>query len=251
VYALRGYRVVACTASAVIHRGFSERVFLPGFFYYALRNHLYFAAKTYHGLKRWYYLAWLFGVLHYLSAMFGVYPYTRVYYDNARQALDDFIQDRQGKSIHPANQPKWANLGPFACPRDKQFLVNASLPAVDMQKLMTTHALCDNQVTLLVPESRKNLFAWYSRVKLRQGRDRLDSIAEEVDFVKFITDHADPLHYRLSDNIVTLDMQGNVVAIEHLTPAQRRRKIWYLHWLKWTQFLRGALRGFWYCLSGH
>lgn len=59
-----GYRVIATSKSSVIHPGFSERSISPTFVYYAWRNHLYFIAATYSGVRRYIYLCFISGLLH-------------------------------------------------------------------------------------------------------------------------------------------------------------------------------------------
>ncbi len=58
-----GYRVVATNASQVVHPGFSERQMTPMFVYYAWRNHLYFIAVTYTGMRRILHISHVSGLL--------------------------------------------------------------------------------------------------------------------------------------------------------------------------------------------
>ena len=92
-----GYRVVATSLSEVVHPGFSERTLSPLFVYYAWRNHLYFIAVTYSGIRRIFYLCYISGLLHaakinaqYVNKNF---PFVKAY----NLAFRDFCEAKFGK----------------------------------------------------------------------------------------------------------------------------------------------------------
>jgi GT2 family glycosyltransferase len=242
----QGYRVIASTDSAVIHKGFSEREFPPLFFYYAFRNHLYFAEKTYSGIRKVYYLLWLFGVFNYLKSMLNQYVYNSPYVLCIEYALEDFSKNIQGKNQHlipSVNVPTIGHLRDYI--PHKKIIMSSARPALLMKQIINDLDGITPFLSLLVGKNRENLFSWYNGHRILLDGTPISHLDSNCVFVKFIGELAVPIHYQFANTIITIDNHCHILEIVHLSLFQRKRALFRLKLIKWVQFGLGAVSYLW------
>lgn len=167
-----GYRVVATSLSEVVHPGFSERTLSPLFVYYAWRNHLYFIAVTYSGIRRIFYLCYISGLLHaakinaqYVNKNF---PFVKAY----NLAFRDFCEAKFGKMDRSIEAFSCAGSGDLFKDKDIEALfgtnnvvllsADRSVAVVKLTIDVLKGRFPNTRFIILVNYSRKYLFRWYN-----------------------------------------------------------------------------------------
>lgn len=218
-----GFRVVATSNSAVVHPGFSERTITPLYLYYAWRNHLYFAASSFFGLRRIWYLCYLSGLLEAKTCWEALAPERSNHVEALRLAKRDFWQGTFGKAsrqlvnISSVNPPDAEKC--FQYPSTKKLILSGGRPAPVLLTVLTKvkESVKPNQLLLLIPESRKILLIemgireFVSLTKLQEWLQ----LAFDLRFgghglIAFPGEERRPL-FSLARQLVVVDENGSVV----------------------------------------
>jgi GT2 family glycosyltransferase len=255
-----GLRVVAATRSAVFHPGFTERKLTLAFIYYANRNHLYFVAKNYPGLHRWYLLALLSGAIEYRRARERFSRRRLHHAETLNLAVRDFWRSRMGRhhySFASLVEPTGAgNL--YEAVRDcKRVAVSANADSENVSRILSLLTNEDPSigVVLFGQYRRKNLFRrmgrgiwtrkgiWgYLNLAVRMASGRFDAV---------ILNPRDPTQWvhHLGRKLIRVDAEGRVISSEAPTPWRMFVRDLFIPVVCLFYFSVGACRGLWRSLT--
>lgn len=251
-----GLRVVAATRSAVCHPGFTERNLTPGFIYYATRNHLYFIAKNYFGLHRWYLMALLSGVIEFHRTQV-LFRRRRLDHSEALGlAVQDFWQLRMGRHCH-SFAPLVETTGTMnldevvrGC---RRMALSANSDAENVSRLLFRLKQENSSVEIVLfgQQRRKNLFRhmglgiWtrrgirgYLGLAARLASGRFDAvILNPHDSARWA--------YHLGSKLIRLDADGRVISTEAPAPWRMFVRELFMLVVCLFYFAVGASRGIW------
>jgi hypothetical protein len=175
-----GFRVIATNRSSVIHPGFSERTITPSYIYYAWRNHLYFVAVNFKGLRRIAHLCYLSGLLHTKIRRSSRKSTTLPYATALLAANEDFWWAQMGKCTRhfPSLDKQSYSHHTIRCNTQyereyKTILIIAERPVSVVKSAIKTlnERFPNSRLILLSSNNRHHLFSWASSndVWVRKG----------------------------------------------------------------------------------
>ena len=237
-----GYRVVATTASAVIHRGFSERLVTTDYRYYAARNHLYFASKAYSGMKLVYYLLVLSIVYSIRARIYLLRESTKPYAFAITQGIHDYWNRSMGKNTSGASTNATSTANPHISVGDfGHILLSTERPMPLVRGLVSDYKAKypRMRITLAVRPIRGSLFRWHQGEFAYCNKEVFLGKHEKADvFVRFFDEVARPFHYD-SKMLIDIDNNAAITRVTHINIAMG-----YGIWLKYSAaFLHGILGG--------
>jgi GT2 family glycosyltransferase len=240
-----GYRVMATTASAVMHRGFSERAVTTDYRYYAARNHLYFANSAYSGLKLAYYLLILSIVYSMRIRIYQLRVSTTPYALAITQAMHDYRDGSMGrrKVDSGATSPDIMCAANPDDPMDGfgHILLSTERPMPLIRELVSDYRAKypRMRITLALRPARGNLFRWHRDDIAYYGKEVFLGKHEKVEaVVRFFDEVERPFHYQ-GKVLVDIDNNATITGVARVSPVMR-----YGIWLRYcAALLQGVLQG--------
>lgn len=256
-----GLRVVATTKSAVVHPGFSERNINPSFVYYASRNHLYFAAKIYSGIRRVFHLSYLHGVLHSHALCAKLNPWTVPYFFSIDKGVQDFWCLKMGKNQHnfPSTTPLRGNTHLTALPKGAFMIILSTNRPVSVLKNVIRkiqESYEEIEIILITNDKRVNLLNWYDKDKIWiKGTGLFDDIVFcwkiycNANAVARFWDDTDTILYNSAQHCWIIDDQGEVLQISSSRPITATMKLIKRKFTTRIAFVTGFTKGVYLALT--